>query len=144
MGFPFKLLDVAALGIVFFILFPLCPDCYSPGIEFLRAYTKLAELVYACMGIRGNDTHMFSSVGPHAMAAVPASHMPLPPPPLPPSPSLGYSEESLKKITKTHFGMTEVHATTGRGCFSHREAAPAACKLTSPRSPSHDQVGVLF
>ena len=46
MGFPFKLLDVAALGTVLFILFPLCPGCYSPGIEFLRAYTKRAELVY--------------------------------------------------------------------------------------------------
>jgi hypothetical protein len=59
MGFPFKLLDVAALGTVFFILFPLCPGCYSPGIEFLRAYTKRAEFVYAYMGIRGNDPHMF-------------------------------------------------------------------------------------
>jgi len=47
MGFPFKLLDVALLGTVFFILFPLCPGCYSLGIEFLRAYTKQTELVYA-------------------------------------------------------------------------------------------------
>ena len=45
MGFPFKLLEDASLQNVFFILFPLCPGCYSPGIEFLRAYTKRAELV---------------------------------------------------------------------------------------------------
>jgi len=38
----------------------------------------------------------------------------------------GYSKETLKKIAKTHFGMTEVHGATTRGCFSQRETAPAA------------------
>jgi hypothetical protein len=51
----------------------------------------------------------------------------------------GYSKETLNKITKTPFGMTEVHAATARGHFSQREAAPAACKLASPRNPSHGQ-----
>ena len=32
----------------------------------------------------------------------------------------GYSKETLKKITKTHFGMTEVHAATARGHFLQR------------------------
>jgi hypothetical protein len=58
MGFPFKLLEDASLRTVFFILFPLSRSCYSPGFEFLRAYTKRAELVFAYMGIRGNDTHI--------------------------------------------------------------------------------------
>jgi hypothetical protein len=83
MGFPFKLLDVASLRTVFFIIFPLCPGCYSPGIEFLRAYTKQAELVYAYMGIRGNDTHM-SSTPLHLINPPPAvlhRHR-LPPPPI--------------------------------------------------------------
>ena len=56
----------------------------------------------------------------------------------------GYSKETLKKITKTHFGMTEVHAATARGHFLHREAAPAACKLMLPRSPSHGQCERYF
>ena len=46
----------------------------------------------------------------------------------------GYSEETLKKITKTHFGMTEVHAATARGHFSQRLTAPAACKLVASES----------
>jgi len=45
----------------FFILFPFCPGCSSPGIEFLQAYTKRAELVYAYIGIRGDDSHIMSS-----------------------------------------------------------------------------------
>jgi hypothetical protein len=36
----------------------------------------------------------------------------------------GYSKETLKKFTKSHFGMTEVHAV---------------CKLAMPWSPSHGQ-----
>jgi hypothetical protein len=41
----------------------------------------------------------------------------------------GYSKETLKKITKTHFSMTEVHAATARGCLTQGDVAPAACKL---------------
>ena len=73
MGFPFKFLDVALLRTVFFILFPLCPGCYSPEIEFLRAYTKRAELVYAYMGICRNDTH-------NIMSSSPLLHLINPPP----------------------------------------------------------------
>jgi hypothetical protein len=52
----------------------LCPGCYSPGFEFLRVYTKRAELVFAYMGIRGNDTHIMMSSSP--------LHLITPPPPL--------------------------------------------------------------
>jgi hypothetical protein len=49
-----------------------------------------------------------------------------------------------KKITKTHFSMTEVYATTARVHFLQRETAPAACKLASPQSPSHGQCECYF
>ncbi len=56
----------------------LPPGCYSPGIEFLQAYTKRAELVYAYMGILGNDTHMSSSPLLHTYLINPPPRCPLP------------------------------------------------------------------
>ena len=56
----------------------------------------------------------------------------------------GNSKETLKKIAKTNFGMTEVHAVTARGCLMQGEVAPAACKLVLPRSLSHGQCECYF